>query len=292
MDGDIVADVTIVMPDASAVSYDLTTLANLKTHLGITTDTDNTLLADLIDKATDMIERYTNRLLMSRSLTEQYTGNGYAELFLRQYPVTAVARLAVGEATALTVKGTTSSVTQALVNVTATGVNCIEITTSTTTNTIDFATYTTLATVNTAIDALTNWSSTAVSAYSGFASTELLAQGGLNARDGRAVALLIPNRGENFNIEWDRGIVTVDSGFTGGERIWVDYTAGYTTIPEALEQACIDLASSLYQSRGKDLGVVSERIGDYSYSRASGVGAVDIPDRVKWALGPFMKYSF
>jgi len=274
-------------------TYALTTLDNLKLHLEISASSDDSLLEDLIDKATDMIERETHRLLMSRSYTkEQYNGNGWGDLILRQYPVTAVARLAIGEATALTIKGTTASVTQALVNVTSTAVNCIEVASTTTTNEIDFATYATLADVNTAINALANWSSTVVSAYSGFVSSELIQQGGLNARNGTAVSLLIPNRGENsFDVDWDRGIISVDSGFTKGERIWIDYTAGYSTIPDALEQACIDLASSLYHSRDKDLGVASEKIGDYSYSRASGVGSVDIPDRVKRALGPFTKYT-
>ena len=41
-------------------SYSLTTLANLKEVLGITDNTQNSLLTNLINRATDIIEKYCN----------------------------------------------------------------------------------------------------------------------------------------------------------------------------------------------------------------------------------------
>lgn len=59
-----------------------------------------------------------------------------------------------------------------------------------------------------------------------------------------------------------------DQGFIRGIRNYrFTYTAGYTTIPYDLEQACLDLCTWFYNSR-KNMGLQSETLGEYSYTKS------------------------
>ena len=49
--------------------------------------------------------------------------------------------------------------------------------------------------------------------------------------------------------------------------VFVEYEAGYATIPDDLERACIEIAAEMYQTRQQDRSVTSETLGDYTYSR-------------------------
>jgi len=51
------------------------------------------------------------------------------------------------------------------------------------------------------------------------------------------------------------------------------YTAGYTTIPNDLEEACIQLATWIYNNR-KSKGMKSETLGDRSYTREDRTGNI------------------
>ena len=49
----------------------------------------------------------------------------------------------------------------------------------------------------------------------------------------------------------------------------IEYSAGYTTTPDDIHQACLVLAGTMYLSRKSDTSLQSESLGDYSYSMAS-----------------------
>jgi hypothetical protein len=53
------------------------------------------------------------------------------------------------------------------------------------------------------------------------------------------------------------------------KSVLIEYTAGYATVPDDVEQACIEVASMLYRDRRRDGNLVSEGLGDYSYTRAT-----------------------
>jgi hypothetical protein len=53
------------------------------------------------------------------------------------------------------------------------------------------------------------------------------------------------------------------------KSVLIEYTAGYATVPEDIEQACIDVSSMLYRDRRRDGNLTSEGLGDYSYTRAA-----------------------
>ena len=67
----------------------LDTLANVKTRLGITTSTDDSLLGLLQDSADAWVAGYSERDFAGGTFAEYHPG-GTAYLFLRNYPVTGV----------------------------------------------------------------------------------------------------------------------------------------------------------------------------------------------------------
>lgn len=72
-------------------SYALTTLANVKEALGITGNTEDALLTNLINRATDIIERYCNRRFAETTYTnEEVNGMGSYILNLKHYPITSL----------------------------------------------------------------------------------------------------------------------------------------------------------------------------------------------------------
>ncbi len=90
-------------------TYALTSLEALKRYLNLTVDTYDTLLEELIDRATAQIEEYTDRKIKARdysydSDSDDYDsdnavldGNGLQELALPQYPIVSVTTVRISE---------------------------------------------------------------------------------------------------------------------------------------------------------------------------------------------------
>jgi len=72
-----------------SASTSLTTLADLKSYLGLSDVTHDTLLTALIARASEAIERYCSREFAQVARTEYYDGRGVPRLVLRQRPVAA-----------------------------------------------------------------------------------------------------------------------------------------------------------------------------------------------------------
>lgn len=68
----------------------LTTTANVKSFLNITTSTDDALVARLVTAASAFILAWLNRDLFSNSYTEVRDGTGTSFLTLRQFPIISV----------------------------------------------------------------------------------------------------------------------------------------------------------------------------------------------------------
>lgn len=73
----------------------LTTLSDVKTWLGLTTTTDDTLLSRLITAASDFITNWLSFDITQTTYTETYHGNGNSWLVLRNDPVTAVSSVVI-----------------------------------------------------------------------------------------------------------------------------------------------------------------------------------------------------
>lgn len=84
----------------SSTANDLTTLAALKAWIGIpTSDTAaDAVLSRLITSSSNFILSWLGRAaLISQSVTEKYDGNGGSRLFLKNFPVTAVASVKIAD---------------------------------------------------------------------------------------------------------------------------------------------------------------------------------------------------
>jgi hypothetical protein len=84
-----------------------------------------------------------------------------------------------------------------------------------------------------------------------------------------------------FTYDYERGRLTIDRSWFAywplqkgimpnvAKSILIEYTAGYATVPDDIEQACIEVSSMLYRDRRRDGNLQSEGLGDYNYSRAT-----------------------
>ena len=249
----------------------LITLAKVKLYLGITDENSDRILEAMIDRATGFMERYCNRKLYTRSYTrEVYYGSGFQKLVLDQYPVTTVSRVSSGRANAFYVTNTT-----------ATNHATIEITSSALKYSADgaaatslaFATYTTINLLIAALNAISGWSATVMaSSYGTRKSSDLLIRPGMYCLSPTQAYCEIPNDEmtdyQLLSPSEDRncGILYSPSGWTRGTEYFVDYTAGYTTVPLALEEAVLLLVAYRYNQKDQDQSIKQESMGDYSYT--------------------------
>lgn len=164
-------------------TYALTSLANLKEYLGIVANDEDSLLTNIINRSTDIIEKYCGRRFKETTYTEEeYNGSGTTKINATNFPITAV--------------------------------------TSKQRN------------YGTAGDA--NWD---------------------DLQD------------EFFKYLEDEGQFYYQVGFNKGTKNYrFTYTAGYSTIPSDVEEACLALCSHVYTDR-KNKGMQSESLGEYSYTK-------------------------
>ncbi len=251
-------------------SYALVTLAQVKTYLGIVDEDHDQILTALVDRASGYIERYCNRKFKTRSYgREVYQGHGMRRLILDQYPVTAVTRLSYGRKNVFSITNTTAT-NNAVVEITS---SAVKLTADGTTTSVAFATYATVTLLMAAVNAVTGWSAVLPDSTLGVRkSTDLLVRPAMYCMSPTVCYtevpmgevtdyyLIDPSEDRNY------GVVELPGGFVRGEEYWVDYTAGFTTIPYALEEACVLLVAYRYNQKSKDASIKSESLGDYSYS--------------------------
>jgi uncharacterized phiE125 gp8 family phage protein len=74
----------------------LTSLANVKQWLEITTSTNDALLTRIIDSCSSYIESWLNRKILQASYTENYNGSGSSALTLTNYPIISLQSVSIG----------------------------------------------------------------------------------------------------------------------------------------------------------------------------------------------------
>lgn len=89
---------------------DLTTLANVKSWLNVSTTTDDTLLQRLLSAASGYIQAWCNRVFAEASYTDTFNGKDKTKQMLGNYPVLSVTSVTVDAnvippSTAVTVPG-------------------------------------------------------------------------------------------------------------------------------------------------------------------------------------------
>jgi hypothetical protein len=263
-------------------TYALTSLSNLKSWLGITASTDDAVLERAIDRATSRIESYLERNIKERSYAEWRSGAGVDTIRLHQWPVTTVTSVFSGNIAVMVIgaKGNNLRASIAVNQETPTPAvvaTYTDIAGATTATSIPFATYPTVSDVAAQIGATGAYNATV---------TKNLRAVQMRPRAGAdcvlaSMTLYGADTPSEFTYDYERGRLTIDRSWFAywplqkgimpnvAKSILIEYTAGYATVPDDIEQACIEVSSMLYRDRRRDGNLQSEGLGDYNYSRAT-----------------------
>ena len=262
---------------------------------------DNYLIERLIDRATDLIERYCDRKFNTRDYTNEiYYGTGTNRLLLEQYPVTRVMRIGHGRANAFSIRNTSTDINYATVEITTASIRLIvDGGTNADDTTLTLSSYNNIDALVTAIEALgKGWScSTLATDTATRDADELLVRPSMSVDSVvRAYCevpddymtdyrIISPSEDRNY------GVIQIAGTFVPSTEYFVTYTAGYTTFPYALEDACVRLVKYKYDESKKDLTVKSEGIGNvYAYVLGDLKGA--LPASLISELELFRKRGF
>lgn len=256
---------------------------------------DSTLLSDLKEAAEALVSRYCKRTFESTAYTlEKYDGTGTQNLFLKNYPITALTRLVLGTTEAIKVHNTNTH-SEVSVSVSSTGITLSRD--GSTDATLTFANYPTMATMAAAISAAGNgWSGEVISSlYNSFKSSYLLTRYGANAMDSNRVYLYMPyeDAEDDFEVYEEQGRIFLPGGFPlGRNNVFVSYTAGYdaATMPEDLKLAVKILTQSFYEKTKSDSwSLVKYQTGDIMEQFAA--TAKDMPAEVELILSRYRRFK-
>jgi hypothetical protein len=309
---------------------DLITLSRAKQNIqSITDNSQDTLISTFITAASDLIEKWCKRRFVSQAYDELYNGTGDRRLLLCEYPIQSVQSVRYRPVTVLKViNNSGSSVTQqARVAVLNTGLQLVEVAAgvkTTTTTGLTFAGNPTLQTLATAVTGIgRGWQGQAVGDtggdYGSWPSADLyipgsygdpLEGGGIQQSQGaqnamRVYAELKMHTYELAGYQWDaRGWLLRAIPYTDPELLHpedlifspginnfrVQYTAGYSTVPEAVQEACGEWVSNLYFIAQRDPFLTSQAIAGAAQQTWGGSSTPgDPPPHVQTLLAPFKR---
>lgn len=267
-------------------SYALTTLAGVKSQLGITGSDDDDWLTELINASTDKIERYAGRRFAATDYVEWLNGAGESSVVLGQYPIIRINAVSTALRDVIEVQYTGDSI-HTTATVTATGIrlSTMDAAGTATTETVDWATYKTASAVATQVSTISGWTGTlrADAPATHIRQVAFALDSGVSANLQAA-----DHYTANVVVDAPSGVLTFDGPaggvypFGGGgvrvgsaasyglQSIMADYRAGYDAIPADIEQICREFAASMYQRQTGIGAIQSESIGSYSRSLADG----------------------
>ena len=274
-------------------SYALTTLANAKSFLHEATEDHDTLLESLINRASDIIETYLGRQILTRSYAHRFDGDDNYSFFLAEYPVTVIIRLAIGVDDGMAVTCSSTTAHRATV-----GVSTTTLTATITgggdagSQTATFADNTTLADMATAIGAFTGgWSATSVSRTNPVGSADLFVVSPRNALNQAALLPIPATEVVGYTLDGPAGIIRGPWFAKGVRNIYCEYTAGASTVPDDVESVAVELVSSLFHGSLTDRSVQGEMLGDYRVNVGTDENRADYLDSgMRERLDPHMNY--
>ena len=273
-------------------------------------------LASLITAASNAIRRFCNRDFTSNSYSEYYDGGIYNRepLKLRQYPVSEISRVATMQ-NCLLIQNGGGTYQRAVVETLATGdfqITTVAMGVQAVTQLLA-ATYTTVGAMAAAINALGHgWGTTVLAgpagAYNNFPTTDLKPlQGAASALVGGCWLEIAEDwYGWNSGAIWpddrleDAGGVAPfwrldkDTGEVqarlprGRLNIRIDYTAGFSAVPDAVIEATVQLVQWTYQMSAQNLAMKSVKLGDFGYTLED---SGKWPATVRNMLATFKDYS-
>jgi len=248
----------------------LTTLERAKDWLRLTDTNNDAIVERLIDAVTDRAQRFCNRTFASTTHSKRYDGSGTQWLELDEAPISAITRVSIGYNDAMSLTNNASDATAAVASISSTTLTLIVYGgASAGTSTLTLTDYTDITALAAAINALgTGWSASAMSTWADWAASDCGKCDfmGWECFGGDVIFLTVPGERENdFSYYADDGGLYRIGGWPAGHRnIFVDFTAGYSTIPDDLEQVALELVQLAYDSREHDVALKQERLGDYA----------------------------
>jgi hypothetical protein len=301
---------------------DLNTLARAYQSLDGLSGID-TLLQTLLTAASDAVQKYARRDFVSAAYDELYSGNGDRRLILRQCPIISVQSVRYRPVTVIKITNMLTANFQARVSVTSTGLKLVRAGAGvkTTDTSITFAGNVTLTAVAAAINALGNgWSAQIVgdsTNYGSWPSSDLYwpatfptfeggtgGQGALQCVAG-SFAELKMHTYELAGYQWDsRGWLLRAIPYTDPELlhpedlVWpvgvnnlrIQYTAGYGTVPEAIQEACAEWTAALWFMTQRDPYLTNQLTAGGAASGWKGSPGQP-PDHVVALLRPYRRHT-
>jgi len=250
---------------------DLITLQHTQAALGDLASSDAARLPTLITAASRLIEQWTGRRFESLTVDEITTPMSDGRIYTRHRPILAIDRIAVDAEPLIHVWNTGSA--QAFVRTVdsgdpfvskpATGIELVRIVAGArVSTTLTFASYPTLTQLVAAINAVGNgWAATVDASYGDWASTELVPTGSKRADGGSRVGI------KGFVTEVDDYQSDLEEGTIFTEHCWgqhrIRYTAGYSSPPADLQEACVSVVSWLLSSPYLAGSIKVEELGEY-----------------------------
>ena len=304
---------------------DLLTLNRAKLAIQSITDaSQDALLGALITAVSDAVEKFCRRDFTSKAYDELYNGEGDRRLLLRQYPVQSVQSVRYRPVTVLKIQNTSTALNQrATVAVTSTGLTLVRVASgvSGTDTSVTFAANPTLQSVANAVTALGNgWTAQVVGDSGGdyglWPAADLFvkpsygdgvqSQGALTARG--TFAELKLHTYELSGYQWDaRGWLLRAIPYTDPELLHpedlvfpvginnfrVQYTAGYTTVPEAVQEACARWVAYAYYLCQRDPSLLHQVPNSGTTSGWGPVtsGRASPPADVRALLAPYRRHT-
>jgi hypothetical protein len=289
----------------------------------------DTLLGVLITAYSEAVEKYCRRRFVTGSYDELYDGNGERRLLLRQYPIQSVQAVRYRPVTVLKITNTIAANVQARVSVLSTGLQLVSVSAgvkTTVTSGLTFAGNATLSALVAAVNAVGNgWSAQIVGDSTNYgswpsadlyvpssygdtleASGVLQSQGALQGVAG-SFAELKMHTYELAGYQWDaRGWLLRAIPYTDPELLHpedlvfpvginnfrVQYTAGYTTVPEAVQEATARWVAYGYYLAQRDPSLLHQVPASGTTSGWGPVtsGRSSPPADVRALLAPYRRY--
>tara|TARA_Y100001973_G_scaffold106401_1_gene184091 strand:- start:3524 stop:4390 length:867 start_codon:yes stop_codon:yes gene_type:complete len=262
-------------------TYALTSLTNVKSYLGITNSDDDTLLENCINRASDWVESYCDRKFKARTFYEWHDGSGLRQLRLRNWPIRYTSFVAFGSQNAFSVASNVSSDLAASISISSDEVRLLRVasngTETETTFDLTASAYDSTSELSAAIESTTGFTSTLAT---NVPSRWLHCLQGRDVKTTTLNATFPPDSENEYRVDTDKGIVflrssshfDVEFGDQPGrlprsrQSVLVVYNAGYSSIPDDIEQAALEFVQKVYSMRSHDPNVSNEGLGDYNYS--------------------------
>jgi hypothetical protein len=271
--------------------------------------------ASLVGAASGAIRAECHREFTVSSYCEYHGGvPNQRVLRLRQFPVVAITRVATAAA-ALQVYNSGASAQRATAATTATGMTLLTVSSGVSAATVlPYTTYPTLAALAAAVAALgAGWSAQTLSgAYGSFAlwpcADLKVTQGAVTALAGGASLEIYEDyRAGGWPVDgWpdaegsaSPGAWRLDSDTgelfghwpRGQLNIRVDYSAGFATVPDAVQEACVQLAADLYGQSQLNGAVDSARVGSAAYTLNKSARALTRSPKIFGLIAPYVAHD-